>query len=397
MEVILRHKGYNTIESYLSLANKPEERAIILTQGRQLYNNVLNLPAMQCKLDRMFGDVLGGASFLSSARTLLVPGEDPQNQTLMKRRLEQALQRVAYMFGPERQQACMHALHGSNHLMTASIQQTLEAIKALGLVWSRDELKKLRGPAWFQAKAENDVIRDARIYLRNLFFMQCGVLAGGFENAVILKEIAEHAAHAAGMDGDFTSQIRNGIDKFDVLDLAREPKRNTGASSSHVDSEQFGGLQPSSSDAVAQVGGLLPSSSDATSDQVGGMQPSSSHAAPQQPLGGLPQSSSDAVADQGLQPHSSDAMSQLLGDAQACSSEGVPQQLGGFLASSSDAVSEHLGLMQTDSSDGAPQQLELRQLNAAVEDIHKLVKEMKMQQAAIFRWSVLHMDNNADE
>jgi hypothetical protein len=53
--------------------------------------------------------------------------------------------------------------------------------------------------------------------------------------------------------------------------------------------------------------------------------------------------------------------------------------------------------MQTDSSDGAPQQLELRQLNAAVEDIHKLVKEMKMQQAAIFRWSVLHMDNNADE
>jgi hypothetical protein len=239
--------------------------------------------------------------------------------------------------------------NGSNHLTTASIQQTLEAIKALGRIWSKDELKKLRGPAQFQARAENDVIKETkRIYLQ-IFFMQCGVLAGGFENADILKEIEDHAARAAGMDGDFTSQIRNRIDKFDVLDLAREPKRNTGASNSHVDSEQFGGLQPSRSDVVAQVGGLLRSRSDATSDQVGGMQPSSSHAVPQQPLGGLPPSSSDAVADQGLQPHSSDAMPQLLSDARACSSEGVPQQLGGFLASSSDAVSEQLGLMQTDS------------------------------------------------
>jgi hypothetical protein len=43
------------------------------------------------------------------------------------------------------------------------------------------------------------------------------------------------------------------------------------------------------------------------------------------------------------------------------------------------------------------QQLELRQLNAAVEDIHKVVKEMKVQQAVIFKWSVLHMNNDADE
>jgi hypothetical protein len=268
---------------------------------------------------------------------------------------------------------------------------------ALGPIWRKDELKKLKGPAWWQAKAENDVIKDARIYLRNLFLMQCGVLAGGFENADNLREIAEHTACAAGVDGDFVSQIRNGIDRFDVLDLAREPKRNTGPSSSHADPEQLGGCKPSSSDAVAQVGGLLPSSSDATSDQLGGMQPSSSHAVPQLPFSGLPPSSSDAVADQGLQPHSSDAIPQLLGDARACSSEGVPQQLGGFLASSSDAVSEHLGLMQTDRSDGVLQQLELRQLNATVEDIHKLVKDMKVQQAAIFGWSVLHMENHADE
>jgi hypothetical protein len=60
MEVIMGQKGYNTLESYLSLANKPEERAIILTQRRQLYNIVLNLPAMQYKLDRICGDVLGG-------------------------------------------------------------------------------------------------------------------------------------------------------------------------------------------------------------------------------------------------------------------------------------------------------------------------------------------------
>jgi hypothetical protein len=53
--------------------------------------------------------------------------------------------------------------------------------------------------------------------------------------------------------------------------------------------------------------------------------------------------------------------------------------------------------MQTDRSDGVLQQLEFRQLNATVEDIHKLVKDMKVQQAAIFGWSVLHMENHADE
>ena len=69
--------------------------------------------------------------------------------------------------------------------------------------------------------------------------------------ADILKEIAENAACAAGLDQEFMTQIRNAIGRFSVLDLARKPKRNTGASSSHADSEQLRVLQPSSLDAAA--------------------------------------------------------------------------------------------------------------------------------------------------
>jgi hypothetical protein len=344
MEFILRHKGYKTLESYYSLAHKPDERAVILHQGRQLYKLVSKLPAMEGKLERIFGERPGEQAMRHPPQ---VPRKDLLGQSKFKSALDVALQKASFIMDGEKYQECTRALQRSYELMAACMHKTLEACNKIGPLWSHAELDKMRFSARQYALAQNNLLKDARMCVRNLLIMVCGVMVGGFDEHAIMLETASEASKLAGCDINFIRQLCNGIKHFDVLNPSAAPKRNADS-----------GLQPSGSDAVPQQPGFLPpSSSDAVPEQHSGLPQSGSEAVPEQD-NGLAPSGSDAVPEQhnDLLPSGSDAVPEQHSGLLPSSSDAVPKQHSGLSASSLDAVPQQLGDSQPSSSDAVPQQ-----------------------------------------
>jgi hypothetical protein len=371
MEFILRHKGYKTLESYSSLAYKLDERAVILHQGRQLYKLVSKLPAMESKLERIFGERPGEQAMQHPPQ---VPRKDLLSQSKFKSTINISLQKASFLMDGEKYQEVTRSLHRSYDLLAACMHKALEACDKIGPLWSNAELDSMRFSTREFAKAQNNILKDARMYVRNYLFMICGVMAGGFDEKATMLEIASEASQLAGCDSNFSSQLANGVKHFDVLNPSAAPKRNRlfsglqpsrsdavpllepgslPPSGSHAVSEQHNGLLPSGEDAVPeQQSGLLPSGLDAVPEQHSGLLPSGLDAVPEQ-HSGLPPSSLDAVPEQnsGLPPSSLDAVPEQHSGLSAISSDAVPQQRGDFQPSSSDAVSQLFGGFQPASSD----------------------------------------------